>query len=153
LAEPTQEASQPCSAAPHHNTMIHPLAQSEGNMDKITRIGPPEAINVADGIYSFVSRLNETPAGHWIYAFKMARPVTRDVDPERVVVDPQQGLLFESEESLVLSWINHIDLWIAAANKQVADDEATEEKRRAEAQARDQRDLLLRQMNDKIKRV
>ena len=120
-------------------------------MDKITRIGPPEAINVADGIYSFVSRLNETPAGHWIYAFKMARPVTRDVDPERVVVDPQQGLLFESEESLVLSWINHIDLWIAAANKQVADDEATEEKRRAEAQARDQRDLLLKQMNDKIK--
>jgi hypothetical protein len=68
------------------------------------------------------------------------------------VVDPQQGLLFESEESLVLSWINHIDLWIAAANKQVADDEATEEKRRAEAQARDQRDLLLTQMNDKIKR-
>jgi len=52
----------------------------------------------------------------------------------------------------VLSWINHIDLWISAANKQVADDEATEEKRRAEAQARDERDLLLKQMNDKIKR-
>jgi hypothetical protein len=120
-------------------------------MDKITRIGPPEAIDVADGIYSFAIRLNEAPAGHWIYAFKMATPVARDVDPERVVVDPQQGLLFESEESLVLSWINHIDLWIASANRLVAEDEAVEEKRRLEAQARGQRDLLLKQMNEKLK--
>jgi hypothetical protein len=120
-------------------------------MDKITRVGPPEAIDVADGIYSFVIRLNEAPAGHWIYAFKMATPVAPDVDPERVVVDPQQGLLFVTEESLVLPWINHIDLWIASANKLVAEDEAAEEKRRAEAQARSQRDLLLKQMNEKVK--
>ena len=45
-----------------------------------------------------------------------------------------------AEESMVLAWINHIDLWIASANKQVADDEAAEEKRRAETQARGQRD-------------
>jgi hypothetical protein len=120
-------------------------------MDKITRMGPPEAIGVADGLYSFVIRLNEPPAAHWIYAFKMARPVAADVDPERVVVDSQRGLLFESEESLVLAWINHIDLWIAAANKQVAEDEAAEEKRRAETQARGQRDLLLHQMNERLK--
>ena len=35
-------------------------------MDKITRVGPPEAIDVADGVYSFAIRLNEAPAGHWI---------------------------------------------------------------------------------------
>ena len=122
-------------------------------MDKITRIGPPEAINVADGIYSFVSRLNETPAGHWIYAFKLATPVARDIDPERVVVDPQQGLLFAAEESMAVAWINHIDLWIASANKQVADDEAAEEKRRTETQARGQRDLLLNQINEKLKNL
>jgi hypothetical protein len=122
-------------------------------MDKITRVGPPEAIGVSDGLYSFAVRLNEPPAGHWIYAFKLARPIARDVDPERVVVDPQQGLLFEAAESMALTWINHIDLWIASANKQVADDEAAEEKRRAETQARGQRDFLLNQMNEKLKNL
>jgi hypothetical protein len=122
-------------------------------MDKITRVGPPEAIGVSDGLYSFAVRLNEPPAGHWIYAFKLATPVARDVDPERVVVDPQQGLLFAAEESMAVTWINHIDLWIASANKQVADDEAAEEKRRAETQARGQRDLLLNQMNEKLKNL
>jgi len=122
-------------------------------MDKISRVGPPEAIGISDGFYSFVVRLNEPPAGHWIYAFKMATPVAPEVDPERVVVDPQRGLLFEAEESRAVSWINHIDLWIASANRQVAEDEAAEEKRRAETQARGQRDLLLRQMNEKLKNL
>ena len=97
--------------------------------------------------------MNEPPAGHWIYAFKLATPLARDVDPERVVVDPQQGLLFTAEESMAVTWINHIDLWIASANKQVADDEAAEEKRRAETQARGQRDLLLNRMNEKLKNL
>ena len=122
-------------------------------MDKITRVGPPKAIGVSDGFYSFAVGLSEPPAGHWIYAFKLATPVARDLDPERVVVDPQEGLLFAAEESMVLAWINHIDLWIASANKQVADDEAAEEKRRAETQARGQRDLLLSQMNEKLKNL
>jgi hypothetical protein len=122
-------------------------------MDKITRVGPPKAIGVSDGLYSFAVPLSEPPAGHWIYAFKLATPVARDVDPERVVVDPERGLLFEAAESMALSWINHIDLWIASANRQVADDEAAEEKRRAETQARGQRDLLLDQMNEKLKNL
>jgi hypothetical protein len=122
-------------------------------MDKITRVGPPEAIGVSDGLYSFAVRSNEPPAGHCIYAFKLATPVARDIDPERVVVDPQQGLLFTTEESMAVTWINHIDLWIASANKQVADDEAAEEKLRAETQARGQRDLLLNQMNEKLKNL
>jgi hypothetical protein len=33
-------------------------------MDKIERVGPPEAVGVSDGLYSFVVRLNEPPAGH-----------------------------------------------------------------------------------------
>ena len=122
-------------------------------MDKISRIGPPEAIGFSDGFYSFVIRLNEPPAGHWIYAFKMATPVAPEVDPERVVVDPQRGLLFESDEGHAISWVNHIDLWITSANKQVAEDEAAEEKRRAEVQARGQRELLLQQMNEKLKHL
>ena len=122
-------------------------------MDKITRVGPPKAIGISDGLYSFAVPLSEPPAGHWIYAFKLATPVARDVDPERVVVDPQRGLLFEAAESMAVSWINHIDLWIASANRQVADDEAAEEKRRAETQARGQRDLLLDQMNEKLKNL
>src|ERR1700730_8159570 len=65
-------------------------------MDKILRIGSPQAIGVSDGLYSFVARLNEAPAGHWIYSFKLATPVAREFDPERVVFDPQRGLLFES---------------------------------------------------------
>jgi hypothetical protein len=28
-------------------------------MDKIERVGPPEAVGVSDGLYSFVVRLNE----------------------------------------------------------------------------------------------
>ena len=44
-----------------------------------------------------------------------------------------------------------IDLWIAEANAQVAADDAAEAKRRAEAQARDKRDTLLKQVNDKFK--
>ncbi len=120
-------------------------------MDKILRIGAPLAISVSDGLYSFVVPLNEPPAEHWIYSFKLAMPVTREFDPERVVFDFQRGLLFESEESLVPGWIDHIDLWIASANTRVAADEAAEEKRRAEAQTREDRDLLLSRINEKFK--
>jgi hypothetical protein len=119
-------------------------------MDKILRIGPPRAIGVSDQLYSFIVRLNEVPAEHWIYAFKLPRPVSLEYDPERVVFDPQRGLLFETEEAHVPGWIGHVDLWIASANSQVAADEAVEEKRRAEAQNREERDLLLRRINEKF---
>src|SRR2546426_5434588 len=122
-------------------------------MDKIPPIASPQAIGVADGLYSFVARLNEAPAEHWIYSFKLATPVAREFDPERVVFDRQGGLLFESEEALVLGWIGHVDLWIAAANTQVAADEAAEKKRRAEAQTREERDLLLSRINEKFKNL
>jgi len=122
-------------------------------MDKILRIASPQAVGVSDGLYSFVVRLNEAPAEHWIYSFKLATPVAREFDPERVVFDRQGGLLFESEEALVLGWIGHVDLWIAAANTQVAADEAAEKKRRAEAQTREERDLLLSRINEKFKNL
>ena len=120
-------------------------------MDKILRIAPLQAVGVSDGLYSFVVRLNEAPAGHWIYSFKLATPVAREFDPEHVVFDPQRGLLFESEESLVPGWIDHIDLWIASAHTRVAADEAAEEKRRTEAQNREERELLLGRINEKFK--
>ena len=122
-------------------------------MDKILRIASPQAVGVSDGLYSFVVRLNEAPAEHWIYSFELATPVAREFDPERVVFDRQGGLLFESEEALVLGWIGHVDLWIAAANTQVAADEAAEKKRRAEAQTREERDLLLSRINEKFKNL
>jgi hypothetical protein len=53
----------------------------------------------------------------------------------------------------VPEWIRYIDLWIAEANAQVAADEAAEEKRRAEAEARDKRDTLLKQINEKFKNL
>jgi len=122
-------------------------------MDKISRVGPPEAIGFNDGLYSFVVKLNEAPAGHWIYAFHEANKASGEVDPERVVFDPQRGLLFASEERLVPDWIRHIDLWLLAANAQVAADEAAEEKRKAESQARDHREALLKQANEKFKNL
>ena len=121
-------------------------------MDKISRVGPPEATGVSDGFYSFVVRLNEPPAGHWIYVFKtITQPTRGDIDPDHVVFDPERGLLFASEERQVPDWIRHIDTWIAEANAQVVADDALEAKRRAEAQARDQRDALLKLVNDKFK--
>jgi hypothetical protein len=120
-------------------------------VDKILRVGPPQAIDVSDGLYSFVVPLNESPAGHWIYSFKLATPASREYDPERVVCDPERGLRFEAEEALVPGWIDHIDLWIASANAQAAADEAAEEKRRLEAQSREARDLLLSGINEKFK--
>ena len=50
-------------------------------------------------------------------------------------------------------WIGHVDLWISAANTQLAADEAAEEKRRAEAQTREERDLLLSRINEKFKNL
>lgn len=123
-------------------------------MDKINRVAPPEAVSVSDGLYSFVVKLNEIPAGHWIYVFRLvANPSRGDIDSDRVVFDPERGLLFASEEALVPEWIRHIDLWIAEANAQVASDEAAEEKRRAETEARDKRDALLKQVNEKFKNL
>ncbi len=102
-------------------------------MDKIERVGPPEAVGVPDGLYSFVVKLNEPPAGHWIYVFRIvASPSKGEIDSDRVVFDRERGLLFASEEQLVPEWIRYIDLWITEANAQVAADEAAEEKRRAE---------------------
>ena len=123
-------------------------------MDKIARVGPPEAVSVSDGLYSFVVKLNEAPAGHWIYVFRLvANPSRGDIDPARVVFDRERGLLFASAESLVPEWIRHIDLWIAEANAQVAADEAAAEKRRAEGEARARRDALIKQINDKYKNL
>jgi hypothetical protein len=123
-------------------------------MDKIARVGPPEAMTVSDGLYSFTVKLNEPPAGHWIYVFRLvATPSKGDIDSDRVVFDHERGLLFASEEPLVPEWIRHIDLWIAEANAQVAADEAAEEKRRAESEARDRRDALLKQVNEKFKNL
>jgi len=123
-------------------------------MDKISRVGPPEATGVSDGFYSFVVRLSEPPAAHWIYVFKtITKPTKGDIDPDHVVFDPQQGLLFASEERLVPEWMRHIDLWILEANAQVEADDAAEAKRRAESQARETRDALLRQVNDKFKNL
>jgi hypothetical protein len=70
-----------------------------------------------------------------------------------VVFDRERGLLFASEESLVPEWIRYIDLWISEANAQVAADEAAEEKRRAETEARDKRDALLKEVNEKFKNL
>ena len=122
-------------------------------MDKINRTGPPQATGVSDGRYSFVLPLNEPPAGHWIYAFRLAGPAKGEVDPERVVFDPERGLLFEAEERQVTDWIRHIELWIASANRMVEDDEAAEAKRRAESQARAERESLLRSINEKFKNL
>jgi hypothetical protein len=121
-------------------------------MDKIARVGPPEATGVSDGFYSFVVRLNEPPAGHWIYVFKtITKPTKGDIDPDHVVFNPERGLLFASEERFVADWIRHIDLWILEANAQVAADEAAEQKRKAEVEARGKRDEMLKQVNDKFK--
>ena len=123
-------------------------------MDKIARVGPPEAVSVSDKLYSFVVKLNEAPAGHRIYVFRLvANPSKGDIDADRVVFDRERGLLFACEEHLVPEWIRHIDLWIAEANTQVAADEAAEEKRRAEGEARVRRDTLLKQINDKYKHL
>ncbi len=123
-------------------------------MDKISRVGPPEATGVSDGFYSFVVRLSEPPAAHWVYVFKtITKPTKGDIDPDHVVFDAQQGLLFASEERLVPEWMRHIDLWILEANAQVEADDAAEAKRRAEAQAREARDSLLKQVNDKFKNL
>jgi hypothetical protein len=70
-----------------------------------------------------------------------------------VVFDHERGLLFASEEQLVPEWIRYIDLWIAEANAQMAADEAAEEKRGAETEARDRRDALLKQVNEKYKNL
>ena len=123
-------------------------------MDKISRVGPPEDTGVSDGFYSFVVRLSEPPAAHWIYVFKtITKPTKGDIDPDHVVFDAQQGLLFASEERLVPEWMRHIDLWILEANAQVEADDAAEAKRRAEAQARETRDALLKQVNDKFRNL
>ena len=123
-------------------------------MDKISRVGPPEAVSISDGLFSFVVKLNEPPAGHWIYVFRLvATPSKGDIDSDRVVFDRERGLLFASEERLVPEWIRHIDLWISEANAQVAADEAAEEKRRAESEARDRRDALLREVNERFKNL
>jgi hypothetical protein len=116
-------------------------------MNKIRRTGPPRAIDVWDGRYSFVVRLNEPPAAPWIYSFKLATPVASQYDPERVVVAPERGLLFESEEALVPGWIDHIDLWIASVNTEVAAAEAAEGKPSAEARTEE----LLVSVNEKFK--
>lgn len=60
-------------------------------MDRILRIGPPQAVGVSDGRYSFVVPMNEIPAEHWIYWFKLATPVTQEYDPERAVFDSQRS--------------------------------------------------------------
>jgi hypothetical protein len=59
-------------------------------------MGPPEALSVTDGLYSFVVKLNEPPAGHWIYAFKLAKAAgdiggARHTTPPACVNTPRAG--------------------------------------------------------------
>jgi hypothetical protein len=105
---------------------------------EIKRVGPPTTRNLTEWNVA----LSETPNSEWQTAFMRAGDHSAIAVPRRVVFD-WAAIIFKSNEDQVPHWIEHIDKWIASANRQCADRVAADARKR-EHSAEGGRDIAQR---------
>ena len=91
----------------------------------IKRVGPPTTRNLTE----WTIPLSNAPDSEWQTAFMHAGDHSAIAVPRRVVFD-WAAIVFKSSEEQVPHWIEHIDKWIASANRKGAERLAAEERRR-----------------------
>ena len=115
-------------------------------MDEIVRTGPPIPIAVRGSEYELSVALSGTPSPGWRRAFEAPDEWSEPCHPSRITVKNRM-LIFKSEEARVRQWMEQIDKWIAAANRERA-------ARATPAIARDDADdqrQKLQEMTDRLK--
>jgi len=115
-------------------------------MDEIARTGPPIPIAVRGSEYELTVALNATPSPEWRRAFEAPDEWSEPCHPSRITVK-NRTLIFKSEEARVRKWMEQIDKWIAAANRERA---AVATSARAGGDGDDQRQRL-QEMTDRLK--
>ena len=115
-------------------------------MDEIVRTGPPIPIAVRGSEYELSVALNATPSPGWRRAFEAPDEWSEPCHPSRITVKNRM-LIFKSEEARVRQWMEQIDKWIAAANRERA---ARATPAIARGDADDQRQKL-QEMTDRLK--
>jgi hypothetical protein len=91
----------------------------------IKRAGPPTTRNLTE----WTIPLSNAPDSEWQAAFMQSGDHSSTAVPRRVVFD-WAAIVFKSSEEQVPHWIEHIDKWIAAANRKRAERVASEERKR-----------------------
>ena len=115
-------------------------------MNDIMRTGPPIPIAVRGSEYELNVTLNATPSPEWRRVFQAPEEWSEPCHPSRITVKGQM-LIFTSEEARVRVWMEQIDKWIAAANRERA---ARTTPTIARDDADDQRQKL-QEMTDRLK--
>jgi hypothetical protein len=113
--------------------------------EEIKRNGSPKATDLKGEEFTFTVTLSEPPSKEWSRLFGDPDPAetTPLCSPKRVGM-MHQAIVFKSEEANVAAWVQHLDRWIARANRALAEQEVAEKKRKAEE---------LRLQEDKQKRI
>lgn len=94
----------------------------------ITRVGPPTTKNLTE----WTIPLSNAPDSEWQTAFMQADSHSATAVPRRVVFD-WAAIVFKCNEDQVPHWIEHIDKWIAAANRKRSERIAADDRKRQRA--------------------
>jgi hypothetical protein len=107
-------------------------------MDPIRRTGPPVPTDVRSGQYDLTVPLSAAPSRDWRRSFETPDEWKDPCHPSRIKVKGR-SLVFTSDEHQVGLWIQWIDRWIAAANRQTVDvpDPSTRQQAAQDEQARE----------------
>jgi len=111
--------------------------------EEIKRVGSPKATDLKDDEFSWTIQLSAPPSRDWSRLFADPADTSVLCHPKKVGL-MHQALVFKAEEAHLPEWVQHIDKWIAGANKGLVDAEEAEKRRKAE---------LLKQEEEKKRRI
>ena len=83
---------------------------------EITRMGPPMPRQVSGNVFTWTLTLNQFPSRIWRDLFVQTKDRTIDYSPDRVRFY-QNNLIFESDESMLPTWMQFLMRWVLSANE------------------------------------
>jgi hypothetical protein len=99
--------------------------------EEIKRAGAPRATDLKGDEFTWTVPLSQPPTREWSKLFSEPAETTVMCHPKKLGM-MHQALVFKCEEAHLPAWVQHIDKWIAGANKALADQEEREKQKKAE---------------------
>ncbi len=105
--------------------------------EQIKRAGPPKATDLKGEEFNWTVPLSEAPTRDWSKVFSEPTETTVMCHPKKLGM-MHQALVFKCEEPNLATWIQHIDTWIAEANRVMGEIEEREKQKKAEQTRQDE---------------
>ncbi|MEK7702277.1 MAG: hypothetical protein AAB418_09755 [candidate division NC10 bacterium] len=99
--------------------------------EEIKRVGPPKATDLKGEEFTWTVPLSQPPSRDWSRLFSEPAETSVLCHPKRLGM-MHQALVFKCEEAHLPVWIQHVDKWIAGANRALVEAEDAEKRRKAE---------------------